>query len=65
MKAPLKIKTFLVADGGLVGGLGLEKMHPLMCVAGHWLVTPTYESGAESSLVESSAGSAARVRSNR
>jgi pimeloyl-ACP methyl ester carboxylesterase len=42
MQAPLKIKTFLVAHGGWSAGWAWKKMHPLMCAAGHRLVTPTY-----------------------
>jgi hypothetical protein len=42
MQAPLKIKTFLVAHGGCPAGWAWKKMHPLMCAAGHRLVTPTY-----------------------
>ena len=34
--------TFLVCHGAWSAGWAWKKMHPLMCAAGHRLVTPTY-----------------------
>ena len=35
-------KTFLVCHGAWSAGWAWKKMHPLMQVAGHRLITPTY-----------------------
>ena len=35
-------KTFLVCHGAWSAGWAWKKMHPLMCAAGHRLITPSY-----------------------
>jgi hypothetical protein len=42
MQAQTELKTFLVANGDWSAGWGWKMMHPLMCAAGHRLLTPTY-----------------------